>query len=172
MRSDMFEVIIERPRVQPNRRGRRKGRKGEALRQQEAPVREPMSRGRGGNKILNENLAPLRRFLQRRVGRPWNDVHREICALLNVRSAVQKHVLDHVDEMVEVNVVLVGGRAHHAPGHLFAGSLIVRSRWRGFYVCPKTGTLRLSPYRWGRGRIDPRTGSVIEPAVPVRVGSR
>jgi hypothetical protein len=168
MRSDMFEVIIERPRVN---RGyiRRKGRRGEARRQQEAPVREPVGRGWGGSKVLNENLAPLRRFLRSRVGRPWNDVHREICSLLNVRSAVQKHVLDHVREMVEVNVVLVDGRPHHAPGHWYAGSLIVRSRWRGFYVCPKTGRLCLSRWRWGRPVLDPSTGGVLRAAPLLRV---
>jgi hypothetical protein len=171
MRSDMFEVIIERPRVD-RWRGRGKGRKGEALRQQEAPIWEPVSRGRGGTKILNENLAPLRRFLRSRVGRPWNDVHREIRALLSVRSAVHKHVLDHVKQMVEVNVVLVDGRPHHGPGHWYAGSLIVRSRWCELYVCPRTGALRLSPYRWRRAKIDPRTGSVLEPAAPVRMGAR
>jgi hypothetical protein len=168
MRSDMFEVIIERPRVN---RGynRPKGRRGEARRQQEAPVRESTSRHRGGSKVLNENLAPLRRFLRSRVGRPWNDVHSEICSLLNVRSAVQKHVLDHVKDMVEVNVVLVDGRPHHAAGHLFAGALIVRSRWRGFYVCPRTGLLCLSRWRWGRPTLDPRTGGVIRPAPLLRV---
>src|SRR6185369_13224308 len=99
MRSDMFEVIIERPRRDCGRCNK-KGRRGEALRMQDAPVWEPVSRGRGG-KYLNENLAPLRRFLSSCVGRRWDDVHREISAHIAARSAVQKHVMDHVKQMVE-----------------------------------------------------------------------
>jgi hypothetical protein len=144
MRSDMFEVIVERPRVDPWR-GHTKGRRQEPRRQQEGSVREPMSRGRG-SKCLNENLAPLRRFLLSRVGRPWDAVRSEICALLTPRSAVQKHVLDHVKQMVEENAVLIDGRAHHSGGHRH-GSLIQPSRWGGFYVCPRTGALRLAERR-------------------------
>lgn len=144
MRSDMFEVIIERPRA--GGRGRRgDGRRTEPRRQQEAPAWEPVSRGRG-TKHLNENLAPLRRFLGSRVGRPWDAVRSEICALLNVRSAVQKHVLDHVKDMVEENTVLVAGQPHHAPHH-GRSTLITGGRWDGFYVCPLTGALRRSTIR-------------------------
>ena len=139
MRSDMFQVIIERPRVGANW-GPAKGRRGEPRRQQEGPTWEPVSRGRG-TKCLNENLAPLRRFLQSRVGRPWDAVRSEICSILNVRSAVQQHVLVHVKQMVEENAVLVDGRPHH-PGRGFGGrSLILANRWGGFYVCPRTGVL-------------------------------
>jgi hypothetical protein len=141
----MFEVIIERPRVDCGR-GHIKGRRREPRRQQEGPLREPMSHGRG-TKTLNENLAPLRRFLLSRVGQPWDAVRSEICALLTPRSAVQKHVLDHVKEMVEENAVLIDGRAHHAGGFHPHGSLIQPSRWRGFYVCPRTGALRLAERR-------------------------
>ncbi len=144
MRSDMFEVIIERPRID-GCRGRSKGRRGERLRQQEAPTWEPVSRGRG-TKGLNENLAPLRRFLLSRVGRPWDDVRGEISALLNARSAVHQHVLVHVKQMVEENPVLVDGRPHYPPGSapFWGGTLIVPRGWRGFYVCPLTGALRIS----------------------------
>lgn len=150
MRSDMFQVIIERPRGGGGR-GYGKGRRGEARRQQEGPTWEPVSRGRG-SKYLNENLAPLRRFLFRRVGRPWDAVRSEICALLSVRSAVQKHVLDHVKQMVEENAVLVDGRPYHPGGRNLFRPVISSSRWGGFYVCPRTGALRISEERWQRPR--------------------
>jgi hypothetical protein len=145
MRKDMFEVIIERPRVDCGYRYR-KGRHGEARRQWEASTWEPVSRGRG-TKYLNENLAPLRRFLFSRVGRRWDDVRSEMSRVLNVQSAVQKHVLDHVKQMVEENAVLIDGRPHHPGGFYPQGSLILGGRWGGLYVCPRTGALRLSPYR-------------------------
>ena len=32
-------------------------------------------RERGGFKVLNENLAPLRRYLEAQVGRPWDKIY-------------------------------------------------------------------------------------------------
>jgi hypothetical protein len=152
MRSDMFEVIIERPRVDRGRRNR-KGRRSEPLRQHEAPTWEPVSRGRG-SKSLNENLAPLRRFLQSRVGRPWDAVRSEICQLITPRSAVQMHVLVHVKQMVEENTVLIDGRPHHTPGALWRGGGPIEGIgfMSGFYVCPRTGALRAAPGRRSRRR--------------------
>jgi hypothetical protein len=40
-------------------------------------------------KALNENLAPLRRYLLKQIGRPWNKVFSEICQNLRVDSVVQ-----------------------------------------------------------------------------------
>ena len=51
---------------------------------------------RGGLKLLNENLAPLRRYLERQVGRPWDKVYSEIAEGLRVASTVQRHVRDHL----------------------------------------------------------------------------
>jgi hypothetical protein len=116
MRSDMFEVIIERPRVDRGR-GEGKGRRREPVRQQEAPTWEPVSRGRG-TKCLNENLAPLRRFLRSRVGRPWDAVRSEICQLITPRSAVQMHVCRRSPRSGKIRHVLAqveGPRVGSAP---------------------------------------------------------
>ncbi|WAS92676.1 hypothetical protein [Nannocystis punicea] len=144
----MYEVIIERPRTGGGWGG--EGRREEMRRRadpEHAPVREPISRGRG-SKQLNENLAPLRRFLLSRVGRPWDAVHSEIAATLRVTSAVQKHVLDHLRDMVYTNVMKVGDRLYER------GSGGVREifghRWTPVYVCPETGLLKKVPPRPAR----------------------
>lgn len=149
MRWDMYEVIIERPRVGGRGWGF-KGREGERMRDladpEHARTFESTSRHRGGSKHLNENLAPLRRFLRSRVGRPWDAVHSEICATLRLTSAVQKHVLDHLRDMVYTRVVKDGE------------TLVEHGRWgvralgyyrrAEFYVCPDTGVLKET--RWAR----------------------
>lgn len=150
MRNDMFKVIVERPRVDCARgtEHRREERSARAL--ERAPSKAGMRGGIGRRKYLNENLAPLVRFLERRVGRPWSRVRSEMSAVLSLSSAVQKHVLDHVRQFVEENPVMIGGRPHEpiarggAKGaHLPLG---LHSRWRGrFYVCPRTGVLREAP---------------------------
>jgi hypothetical protein len=144
MRWDMFKVIVERPRrgghYSPPR-----GRADQAARQDPElfPRFEPVSRGRG-NKGLNENLSPLRRYLLRQVGRPWDLVHAEISAHLRLTSAVQRHVFEHLDEMVVKYVVMDDRRP------LWRRDLrpVLASHWRYLcYVCPRTGLLRASPTR-------------------------
>jgi hypothetical protein len=142
MREDMFELIIERPRGGGWKR--RAGRPPRDL--ADAPRFESSSRRRGGTKWLNENLAPLVRFLRRRVGCPWNEVHREMAAQLSLDSAVQKHVLDHVWHMIELHPILVDGRPHHPRAMRGRLQPIEDHGWRrSFYVCPATGRLLLAP---------------------------
>jgi hypothetical protein len=154
MRKDMFEVIIERPRGDSGR-----GKPGRPPRElDDAPRREPISIGRG-TKWLNENLAPLRRFLQRRVGRPWDEVHAEIAAQLSMRSAVQKHVLDHLRDFVELHPVFIDGKPHRATAS--SGKYRPLGWWRGgeLYVCPRTGLLRAVDAR------KPRRKRTVDPDV-------
>src|SRR5262245_19799390 len=111
MRPDMSKVIVERPRHGSSDRTRAKRRRREVRRLglDALPRREGIKRLRGGTKHLNEHLAPLRRYLESQVGRPWDKVFSEICAHINRNSAVQDHVRDHVDDYVEVNTVLIDG---------------------------------------------------------------
>jgi hypothetical protein len=146
MRWDMFEVIIERPRW-GSRVASHKGRHGE--RTERALDRAPTKLGMrrlGRSKELNENLAPLRRFLRSRVGKPWNEVRSEMGAVLSMSSAVQKHVLDHVRRYVEENPLMIDGQPHHPiawGGRHYP--LTSYGRWATFYVCPRTGLLREAP---------------------------
>ncbi len=98
MREDMSRVIVERPRVLDSI-----SRKGRSRPLEDLPAQEGMRRSqreRGGYKMLNENLAPLRRFLERQVGRPWDKVYSEIVERLRVDSTVQQHVRDHLRDFV------------------------------------------------------------------------
>src|ERR1700736_4474108 len=100
MRSDMARVIVERPRIKAH--GSNKGR---AVDWDDMPSHEGMRRARalrGDRRQLNENLAPLRRYLERQVGRPWDKVYSEISRHLRVDNAVQQHVRDHLRDFVAV----------------------------------------------------------------------
>src|SRR5262249_35007351 len=107
MREDMARVIVERPRVKS--RNARKGRQ-QAL--EDLPSQEGMRRLhelRGDSKSLNENLAPLRRYVERQVGRPWDKVYAEIADRLRVRSTVQQHLRDHLADFVAIKPRRVSG---------------------------------------------------------------
>jgi hypothetical protein len=98
MREDMAHVIVHRPR-----RGGGRERKGRAASFDELPSHEGMRRPymvAGEPKELNENLAPLRRYLERQVGRPWDKVYSEIARHLRVDNTVQQHVRDHLSNFV------------------------------------------------------------------------
>jgi hypothetical protein len=147
MRADMAKVIVERPRFGSSARGRSKGtrRREERLGFDSLPRREGINRAcRGGTKSLNEHLGPLRRYLARQVGRPWDEVFAEICAHISRDSAVQDHVRDHVFDYVTVHVIVRDGIPCHAAGNDYGEPL---GRWRSdrFYVCPVTRRLRSVP---------------------------
>jgi hypothetical protein len=99
MRADMFKVIVERPR-------RGKGDDAAADRRRkdfDGPVMLGMRAGHG-RPWLNENLQPLRRYLHAQIGRPWNKVFSEICAVIDRRSTVQQHVHQHIDDFIATDV--------------------------------------------------------------------
>lgn len=131
MRPDMAKVIVERPRRLEGiaRAGRQ--RPLDELPSHEG-MRAPHVRNFAG-KVLNENLAPLRRYLDRQVGRPWNKVYAEISAHLRPTSAVQQHVRDHLRDFVAI-----APRRIHFPMRQRAGEDI----WpQPYYVDPRTGLL-------------------------------
>lgn len=156
----MAKVIVERPR-HGHRDGYPRGELRVRARDLEsAPTREGMGRGYA-TKGLNENLRPLARYLAQQVGRPWRLVRSEIAARISMASAVQKHVLDHLRQMVVEHAWWQEGVLVHA-GRGGGVRPLVASRWRDtLYVCPKTGLLRAAPARRRRPRALPDPDRVV-----------
>jgi hypothetical protein len=119
----------------------------ELMVKQESLRARHVQHGRG--KSLNENLAPLRRFLHSQLGELWDRVFSEICANITVTNTVQKHVRDHVSEMVCVHVW------RDSDGvlwdHCNTPTLLSRSRFR-YWVDPTDGALRLNTLPTARQR--------------------
>lgn len=105
MRDDMDKVIVERPRKGGGRdKGTRQWRNS-----RERGNHLGMRRGHNDRKGLNENLAPLRRWLHQQVQRPWDAVYAELCRGIDRRNAVQAHIHQHVDDFVDREAVWVDG---------------------------------------------------------------
>jgi hypothetical protein len=151
MRSDMHKVIVERPRRHGGWRSlpRRSGRldfKAVPLADDDVdllPSRVGHRRCAAlalsyDRKSLNENLEPLRRFLAKQVGRPWNKIWSEISSKLRADNTVQQHVRDHVQDFVATRT------------HLKDGEIVVLGRWGG--------PVPLSQLAWPELYVDPRTG--------------
>jgi hypothetical protein len=149
MRKDMSKIIVERPRVGRAAAGLRSGR----TRVVEDDDGEPLRAGRGGRapkrdkpqktKRLNENLNPLRRYLQSQVERPWNKVYSEISENLKPTSTVQQHVRDHIEDFVAIKTRTRDGVVMATPR--WGGERPLADDHRRFYVHPRTGLLRENP---------------------------
>lgn len=146
MRPDMHKVIVERPRVGHGDRyhPRRSEEKSvQLILDDEGYESEAASRGklrpRGtiDRKSLNENLSPLRRWLEGQVGRSWNKVYAEVCAQFGRTDPIQLHVFQHLLDYVERTPMLV------RKGILFLTHQGYETYWRSLqlYVDPQ-GILR------------------------------
>jgi hypothetical protein len=153
MRADMYKVIVERPRLILGNwlgGGREVGFR-QFMASDERPAKLGIRAGHRNRKGLNENLAPLKRFLMSQAGRPWNKVHAELLAGIDQRNTVQQHILAHVD-----NYVLTEVRATPRPngrgvefeylGRWWGrhGWRVVTDSWAPLFVDPRTGILRLT----------------------------
>jgi hypothetical protein len=147
MRADMFKVIVERPRSGSRVRWSSGYRR--FLDSEDLPPKVSMQRGRNGGKWLNENLAPLRRFLVRQAGRPWNDVFSEICQVIDSRSTVKQHVRSHIEDIVAVKTKLVDGEIYETGGYSAVYTPLSKAN-QALYVDPLTGVLmrNMEPVTW------------------------
>ena len=114
-------------------------------------------------KSLNENLAPLRRYLVRNVGRPWSKIYGEISAVLDSRKATGFHVLQHLPDFVATDTWMEGR------------TIMMSRRWggaqpvNGLYVHPGSGLLRRAPDPEKVGRTKPVTELSLEPNTVCRL---
>lgn len=138
MRGDMPKVIVERPR-----RGDGWRRKGRLLHDEDleltAVALKVHDKGRGTSKSLNENLAPLKRYLAAQVGRPWNKVWAEVCANLKPSNTVQQHVRDHIPDFVAIKTSLKDGEVWVHDRWAVAP---LKQSYVKLFVDPKSGLLR------------------------------
>jgi len=157
MRADMAKLLVERPRKY-SRTGRHLRRRHRRVLQRQDPESAPKVESMAPvrqfgwhGKRLNENLNPLLRYLERNVGRPWSKVDSEIRAHVRVDSAVQLHILQHLDQFVHTNLVM-GPDGPALPDDRRRGGFIeLHSYGRDptFYVHPVHGLLCKAPrYTW------------------------
>ena len=164
MRSDMSKVIVERPRRRiPKRAGSWYPRGSLKMEWHPdldlAPLREGYGH-RYGDKYLNENLQPLVRFLRSRAGARWDVVRSEIAKNISCASAVQKHVLDHLKDFVIENVRVERRTVLYLRWGAWAELVSRGMQWR-FYVCPKTGILRVAPLAKRKKKHGPKSNEDV-----------
>lgn len=164
MRDDMDKLLCERertgsreynPRKGYDRRTRARDYEDEYDRMDAQPRHESMTRRLlGETRSFNENLEPLRRFLEKQVGRPWDKIKSEMTKIVGRESVVHRHVWQHVQDFVSEDVVVVDGKLfwrqtwRWGSKHLIPLDRDCRSVY--LYVDPRTGILRRHR-QWGSG---------------------
>ncbi len=141
MRADMFKVIVERPRWGASHAASPKVKRTKDYNIKQIGLKRHAFESTRYTKSLNENLAPLVRFLRSRVGQSWNDVFSEICCHLDTGSTMKMHVRQHIEDFVLTRISI--GRYGE---WLFEGEVLgSEGRWfrrRKFFVDPQDGVLR------------------------------
>lgn len=134
MRDDMEKVFRER--------GKRGGkfRRNSPLRSidlEDLPDKESVHARITDRRHGDVNTAPLNRYLQKQVGRPWNDVYSELCS--QKRNDGTDNIRRWCKYLVELNVKIIDG----APYCLKYQARPLRSE--ELYVHPETGLLLRAP---------------------------
>ena len=141
MREDMFKVIVERPRLGSRHAMRTKLRYDKVPGRKRVTGRRMALEATGWTKCLNENLAPLKRYLHKQTGRPWNKVYSEICQHLDTNSTVKQHVRDHLTDFILVDVTVARDGSFIGSNH-WGRPMAPDQWWAELYVDPNDGLIK------------------------------
>lgn len=141
MREDMFKVIVERPRWGSRHAPKAKLHHDKAPGRKHATGRRMVLEQHGYTKSLNENLAPLKRYLMKQVGRPWSKVYSEISEHLDANSTVKQHVRDHLSDFIMIKVTVDRDGGFMAANH-WGRPMAPDHWWAKLYVDPKDGIIK------------------------------
>jgi hypothetical protein len=183
MRNDMAKVVTERPRrgsSEPSRKWGRRLTKDEIPRDfleneryryddpdpdkgydyDYGPLRTGRWRRQYGSdsKDFSDLLGPLRGYLRKHVGRPWNAVWSELSAHLDKRSVTGSHIFDHIKQEVEQHCWLaVNGKVYYRRRYSRAETEVT-----GLYVHPMTHLLCYRPEKSWRSKGGARRAKFVE----------
>ena len=168
MRKDMKKVIVTPARTGGGYNGDRR----EANRDlEDLPTKESMRKKHIMNwdgKELSDFLNPLRRFLYKQTGRPWNKVYSEICKYADSRSTMGNHLRDHVFMEIEFEVTHYDGRVYMNPKYysgfieLWKDALYVDTK-DGLLKQYKRGVARWNNKLWNNYSIEKKIASSFKP---------
>jgi len=135
----MHKVVIERPR---HGRSWAESRPRPKPPFDESPRFESIMARHTRRKWFSDLLGPLKRWLQSQIGRPWNDVYSEACAVIKPDSPIRAHVKTHLLEFVERNTFMHEGNVCVLDTGYLGKPVPVSANGRHrslFFVHPETG---------------------------------
>jgi hypothetical protein len=91
-------------------------------------------------KSFTDSLGALRGNLRKAVGRRWDEIYSEFCRHHDRRGLAGYHLWTHLMDEVKIRTFMQNGKVYEFSG--YPGPRPVN----GFYVHPKTGILKYSPW--------------------------
>jgi hypothetical protein len=98
------------------------------------------------SKQFNENLNPLWGVVRKNVGRKWDKVYSELCEVFDKRSVINQHILTHLFDFVELNVVVTDGKLW-VNQRYYSHPRLLRDSDVEYYVDPRDGILKRNAHR-------------------------
>jgi len=155
MRQDLNKQLCERQRHGSTRKFHSERRlklfndmRGEEL--ENLPKREGMKKRYRVNRVdkeLNENLNPLYGLVRKNVNRPWNKVYSELCEVFDMKSVINRHILQHLFSMVELKTFIDDdGDLMYRGGYRRGAQAVLDDNGPEYYVHPTTGILLKNPH--------------------------
>jgi hypothetical protein len=139
MRSDMHKIVVERERGGSTEKSRKWGKRLPYIPDSdyEDEIRFASSARRRqygwSCKSLSDVLRPLKGYLRKNLGRPWDKVYSELRQGLDVRKVTGMHIFDHVKWMVATDC--------YVDEKGIVRQVVKDREVAGFFVHPKTGLL-------------------------------
>lgn len=97
-------------------------------------------------KEFGENLNPLYGFVRKSVGKKWDDTFSELCEVFNMKSVINRHILEHLWHTVEREVFFdTDGELMYRPYPGYART-VLDENGPEYYVDPITGILKKNPH--------------------------
>lgn len=142
MRKDMSKVLTERPRGGGHKpKGlTRRHRYGKSPIKQEG-IRKPY-KAHWSSKHFTDHLAPVARWLEKQIGRPWNKVWSDLKKALPKGGELSHHLAGHVKDMVQEEVYEENKKIFYSNHMTWKHSSSVELHNDVLYVCPRTGLLK------------------------------
>jgi hypothetical protein len=144
------EIVIERPRRGMRISSKKVAGYKKALQKftEEAIVDGLLSpyliKTRRRTKYFSDHIAPLYRWLRSKVGQRWDDAYSELCLSLDSSTVTGRHVLSHVWDFVELNVVLIDGVPYRKDKQEHPLGRFCWTWKNQLYVNPETGILSIA----------------------------
>lgn len=97
---------------------------------------------KGDNKSFNENLRPLRSWVNSCVGKPWDKCYSEIRSTFDARKVINDHILQHLYQYIEVDThVGADGKVWYIPHGRYYNKVAkpITDSYADYHVNPKDG---------------------------------
>ena len=145
MRRDMKKVIVESPKAGGPMKFQR-----DNIVTEESPTHDSIQNVKCRNWHTKNSgcyrYGPIKRFLQSKVGQPWDEVYSEICE--NAKDDLGRVLRERITDYVSANCRMEDGK-------------VVNIGWHGFYIHPETKVL-CAEKKQSRRKYEKPTSKIIE----------